>query len=130
MTADPQPACSDLTRPRPGEQRWCPLCGARIPGGHHGVFAPRRGPRRRSWKVASFCVLCDVYWIVRVSCRAGRPPPPPSVATPDSFPRPVRGAPLGAHDLHQSSVCRASGPEMRMARRAVFGELPVPVDTG
>jgi len=130
MTAEPQPACPDLGRPRPGEQRWCPECGARIPGGHYGVFARRRGPHRRSWKVASFCVLCDVYWVVRVSCRAGRPSPLPSAATPDSSPRPARGAPLGAHDLYLSPVRRASGPERRMARRAVFGRRPVPVDTG
>ena len=113
-----------------GRLAFCPECGGRIPGGHHGVIPGPRGPRRRGWKVASWCPYCEVYWIVCVS-QGLRPPPSPRLRShknpeaDDATAIPHRGPdgpPPGAHGLYQSPVRRASGPEVAIARRAVFCE--------
>jgi len=106
---------------KPGWLRACPVCDRAIPDGHHGAFGRRKGPRRRAWKVASWCDYCEVYWIVRIShpvllaCARGSDPIRPATAS-------ERGASPGAHGLYQSPVHRARGPEIAIARRAVFRE--------
>jgi len=104
-----------------GRLAFCPECGRAIPGGHHGVIPGPRGPRHRAWKVFSWCGYCEVYWVVRVS-QGLRPPAADAIPIPGGGSHCPDGPPRGAHGLYQSSVRRASGPEIPIARRAVFRE--------
>lgn len=82
----------------------CPHCRATIPELHAGAFCIRRGPRRWAWKVASYCLVCETFYITR--CQA-----------------PAPGRPGGRTRVHLLGP--AAGPEADIARSAIFGRAGV-----
>jgi len=83
-----------------GRLRYCPECRVEIPILHAAAFALHKGPHRWTWKVASYCLVCEAFFVVRCSS------PPPGRS--------------GSGRPRVRFAGRAQGPEVEIAHAAVF----------